>query len=205
MNKQKIRVILNIVFLFILPVLLLYLQIIPLNLRFIVLTTVFLIVVLITILERWSLSKLGIRTDNLRQSLVPYIALTAIGGVGIIFLATLLGRHPMDDWWAKAHFQYLFIPISFTQEFVFRSFLMPRLKILFSSALLVIIANSLLYAFPHIIYPLQSLSLGMTFIAGLGWATIYNRFPNFILVFISHSILNFVAVLFCFVGFGQCN
>lgn len=205
MSKVKIRIILEIIFLFILPVLLLYFQIIPLRLRFIVLTSIFLIVVLITILERWSLIELGLRIDNLDKALIPYITTTAIGLIGIISLATFLGRHPMDDWWTKAHFQYLFIPISFTQEFVFRGFLIPRLRLLSSYAPFIIIFNSLLYAFPHIIYPLPALSLGTTFIGGLGFATIYYFYPNLVLLFISHSILNFLAVLYCFVGFGNCS
>ncbi|TSC86616.1 MAG: Uncharacterized protein G01um10147_828 [Microgenomates group bacterium Gr01-1014_7] len=190
--------------LFIAPILLLYFQIIPLQYRFLVLTTIFFVVVFITFIEKWNLKQLGIRVDNLKEAVIPYLALTFVGGVGIIFLAAILGRHPMDNWWTKAHFQYLFIPISFTQEFVFRGFLIPRLKSVSASIPLVILVNSLLYAFPHIIYPLPALSLAMTFIAGIGWATIYYFYPNLLLVFISHMALNLIAVLFCFVGFGNC-
>ena len=188
---------------FILPVLLLYAGIIPVKYRLLVLVAVSLIILGITVKERWTLQGLGIRTDNLVQSIIPYVIFTLVGLIVIFLLAKFLGKNPVDEWWSQPHFLYLFIPISIFQEFAFRGFLMPKLESIFLSVAIVILVNSLLFAFLHIIYPNPLLFLPLGFLAGIGFAVMYYFYPNLILISISHSILNFFAVLYSFFSFPK--
>ena len=193
----------QIVFIFILPVLLLYTGIIPVKYRFLVLVLASLVIFAITIQEHWTPAKLGIRADNFVKSIIPYLIFTILGVLVIYFFAKFLGRSPVNEWWTKSHFVYIFIPISIFQEFAFRAFLMPKLESLFLSAITLILVNALLFAFLHIIYPHPSLNLPFGFIAGVGFATMYYFYPNLILISISHSVLNFFAVFYSFFSFNK--
>lgn len=188
---------------FIFPVILLYLRIVPVKYRFTVLTLVSTAVLWVVIQEQWTLESLGIRTDNLSQTVTPYIIFAILGAIVVIALAKYLHRKPLDNWWTKSHFLFLFIPISVLQEFAFRGFLMPKLAEVFTSPSLVILINSLLFSFLHIIYPNQKLLLPVAFLGGLGFAGMYYFYPNLILISLAHMVVNFVAVLYQFFTFPQ--
>lgn len=167
---------------------------------------VFSLVVLgIVIYERWSLKKLGIRTDNIRETLVPYTLFTIVG-LGVIFVfAFFLDRNTAIEWWLYPHFQYGFLVTSVLQEVMFRGFLMPKLKNIFSSAWHVIGANGLLFALIHVVFPDPLLLFPLGLISGIAFAAMYYYYPNLILIALSHSILNFFAMLHCFFSISiQC-
>lgn len=199
------RVIPEMLIIFVLPVLLLYFKIIPISYRLWLTIPVTLLIIHSVVREKWSLKKLGIRIDNLRSSFLPYLTFTLVG-VGIIFLfIKLTGRTYLDEYWKLYHFQGLFVLISTFQEFAFRGYLIPKLKSFISSDLKVILINSLLFSLLHIIFPNPWLMLPLAFLAGVAFSTMYKFFPNLILISISHSILNFVAVLYCLFSFAVCR
>lgn len=205
MTASKRKVFLEIFFLFILPVLLIYLNIIPKEVRLGVLALVFFILIGIVVKEKWSFKSLGIRLDNIQSGLLPYTLFT-IFSVGVVFLiARLAHSGTVENWWKDMHFQFLFLPISFIQEFAYRGFLIPRLKGVIASPWLVIVINAAIFAFLHIFYPNAVVNLALTFFGGIGFAALYYRYPNLFLATISHCILNFVTVYFCFVGFAHCR
>lgn len=121
----------EILLVFIVPILLLYLGIIPIRYRFLVLTTFSLVVAFLALVEQRTLAGLGIRKDNLKESLAPYAIFTFVAAMGIIFIAYLTGKSILAHWWVYPHFLFLFIPISFFQEFAYRAFLFPKLITLF--------------------------------------------------------------------------
>jgi len=188
---------------FILPVILLYFNIVPVKYRISVLALVSVVILWIVIQEKWTLENLGIRIDNFSQTTTPYVVFTIFGVGAIIALAKYFHRKPLDNWWTKAHFLFLFIPISILQEFTFRGFLMPKLEVIFISPVLVILINSLLFSFIHIIYPNLKLLLPIAFLGGFGLAGMYYFYPNLILISLAHMALNFVAVLYQFFTFPQ--
>lgn len=195
----------QIVLLFVLPVVLLHFRVIPVKYQLSVLILVSLIILGLVIQEQWTMEDLGIRTDNFSNVTFPYTLFTIIW-VGVIFvLAKYLNRKPVANWWSKSHFLFLFIPISILQEFAFRAFLMPKLTMIFAfaSSILVILINSLLFSFLHIIYPNTKIILPTVFLAGLGLAGLYFYYPNLILISLVHMVLNFVAVLYQFFTFPQ--
>ncbi len=157
---------------------------------------IFLTVCTIMFLQHWTIFQLGIRFDNFYLALVPYTIFT-IAGLIVIFFASryIKHRHPRR-WYRDPHFLFLFVPISISQEIIYRSFLMNKLEYLSGSIIFVVLLNAILFAFIHSIYPHAKFTVLLGFLSGLGFASVYYYFPNLILISISHSILNFVAVWF---------
>jgi len=190
--------IIEILFLFIVPIMLLYFKKINFKYRIHVLSLICLITIGIIVLEKWSLFALGIRIDNIKESLIPYIAFTTVGVLCLIMVAKLLKNKPEKAFYKQTHFIFGFVLVSILQEFLFRSFLIPKLSLITSSTIIIILINALLFTFMHIIYFNKKSILILLFVSGLIFAYLYLRFPNFILISISHSILNYFAVMFGF-------
>jgi membrane protease YdiL (CAAX protease family) len=69
-----------------------------------------------------------------------------------------------------------------------------------------IVVNALLFASFHGIYPNPMFSMSLAFIAGLGFSTMYDRYPNLWLIAASHMALNYVGTLYCFLSFeSSCS
>ena len=64
----------------------------------------------------------------------------------------------------------------------------------FKSPIFIICINAAVFAFMHVIYLNSIFVLPMTFIAGIGFAWMYYRYKNLILISVSHTVLNFIAV-----------
>ena len=189
---------LEIIFFFVLPITLLYFHIIPISSRLYVLLIFSLLIYGIIKKQHWTNEDLGLTTKNLKEYLPPYIIATTIAFVAIVTVVRHLGYHHVDHWWTQPHFLYLFAVVSFFQEFTFRGFLMPLLKKVFPDSFTIITVNALLFAGMHSIYPFPYIGLPFAFIAGLFFAIMYHKFPNLILVSVSHAILNFLVVWFGF-------
>lgn len=201
MNKEQVKTATQIGTLFVLPVLLIISGVIPVQYRFVVLLAITILTIAVIIAEKWTLKELSIRFDNIKKSASWYLIFMMFATVAIIVLARLL-NHNTQNIFGNIHFQYGFIILSFLQEFLFRSFLIPKLKSLTASPTLVIISNGLLFGFIHVIFP-NPLSLFLLSSAlGAGFAAVYFYRPNLILATVAHSIINFVAVFYCFASFG---
>ncbi len=183
---------------FVLPVLLLYFGLVPESWRIVVLFISSLFIYGIIKYERWEQKDFGYRIDNFRHALLPYTAFTLVGVTLIIWFADQNGMTPVEGWWTNPHFLYLFLIVSFLQEFAFRGFLIPLLKKVFKDRLGIVLINALLFTLIHILYPVPTIMLPLAFIGGLGFATLYMIYPNLILISLAHAVLNFVAVLFGF-------
>jgi membrane protease YdiL (CAAX protease family) len=147
--------------------------------------------------EHWMLAALNMRLDNLGVALLPYAAFTALG---IIVLA---GTMKMLGLPASAANPYVLffawsLPIGAVQEFLYRGFLMRELHRLYASITVVIIINALLFMMLHILYNPPFLILPLTFLAGLGFAWMYEKYPNLFLIALSHGVLNFFALKYGF-------
>ncbi|HEY4526313.1 MAG TPA: CPBP family intramembrane glutamic endopeptidase [Candidatus Paceibacterota bacterium] len=190
---KRYRTLLEIVFLFITPVLLVYLNIVEREQYLVVALVYTSFVVVLVIREHWTLRSLHIRLDNIKKGLVPYAIFTTLGIIGIMTIASLVGNEK-----GSMNLYLLFLswslPIALVQEFLYRGFLMRELNVFHASVLAVIIINALIFAFMHAVYDPLALTLPVTFIAGIGFAWMYIKFPNLVLITISHAVLNFVAL-----------
>ncbi|MBP7708062.1 hypothetical protein KA107_00115 [Candidatus Pacearchaeota archaeon] len=186
--------------LFILPILLIYLNIIPKEYYLIVLGIVVIFAIALTIYQHIPLKDLGIRADNLKQTFLPHLVFTLVVLVILLILVKYNGASVIKNWQTDRHFQYMFLIISFAQAFVFLSFLMPRLNSLTNSLLLSLIINALIFTAIHFVYADFYHEAGILFLVGFGFAAVYAYYPNLLWAGISHAVLNFVTVLFGFLS-----
>lgn len=194
---NRYRVFLEIILIFIVPVLLLNLNIIPRRFYLLVLFFCIICVVVLVINERWSLKILNIRTDNLKNTFVPYFIFTILGCGFLVLMAAILHKEKIitNPWMLLLGWS---IPIGLVQEFLYRGFLIPKIKKIYSSLVVVVLLNGAIFSFLHILYKPLSIVLPITFVAGIFFAWLYIKFPNLLILSLSHGILNFVAIWYGF-------
>jgi len=201
--EEKRKVAFQIIGIFIVPVMLLYFNILPTSWRVIVLFAICFLVYRIVEREKWSPKDLGLSRDTFKKYLFPYLGFIVTGVFGILYFAQKMNMETQHFWWTKPHFLFLFLVVSFLQEFAYRGFLIPLLKKFFTDRLGIVLINALLFTLIHIIYPIPQIMLPLAFIGGLTFAVIYMKYPNLWLISIAHSVLNFVAVLHGFFVISQ--
>ncbi len=198
-NVPSKKLILTQIFIiFILPVFLLYFGIIPMSWRIVLLTICSLIIYGIITREEWSYEEMGIHHDNFKKAIPFYLSFVVIGVVALFLLDHKLNMPDIETQKYLIRTWIFFIPISFFQEFAFRSFLIPMLKKIYSNNYFIIFINAILFMFLHIIFPNLGIGLPIAFISGVFFAWLYIKYPNLVLISITHSILNIVAVLLGF-------
>lgn len=183
----------EIALIFIVPIVLFSLGILPLSLRFFVLTLFSLVVFLIILREKWTLYDLGIIRYNLFRGWWLYVFATLIALCGIILYGKALGLTALPTG-MRGHLFLTFLPVSFFQEFVYRGFLMHALRKVYRDPLTIVLYNAALFTGLHVLYPYPGEMLPLAAVAGLFFATLYLKRPNLILVSLSHALLNLVAV-----------
>lgn len=196
-KKEKELVIVQILYLYVIPTLLLYFKILPGNFRFLMLFGVALLLYGIVKRAHWTYTDLGIKRDFMKD-IIPYTLFTIGGVFFLIWLAQIVPHSPFLNWWVNIKFLLLFIPISILQEIIFRGVLMNMLERTFTSAIFIITLNAAVFAMMHVIYLNSVFVLPMTFMAGIGFAWMYYQYKNLTLISISHTILNFVAMILGF-------
>jgi len=174
------------------PVLLLISGVVPVNQRLIVLLIMILGIVVMAIIERVPVQTLGFRVDNLKEAIIPYGVFTVLGVLFLVGLSFGLNKQPLPNWWTLIHLQWLFLPISAFQEFGYRAYFQTKLQKTVNPYLAIFIIT-ILYSGMHILWK-NPLVLAMSFFGGLGWGYLWYKHPNFYLISLSHSILNFLAV-----------
>lgn len=199
-RQEKELVLAQILYLYIIPTLLLYYGIIPPHFRIVLLFVVSLLMYGIIKRAKWTYNDLAIKKDFMKD-VVPYAIFTVVGVCVLLWLSSVvpfLEGNYKHGWWKDIRFLLLFIPISVLQEIIFRGILMRLLRRAFSDRFFIFTLNASLFALIHIIYDNSLFILPLTFFGGLGFAWIYYRYPNLILVSISHTILNFIAMILGF-------
>ncbi len=196
-DREKELVWVQILYLYVIPTLLLYFKVIPGNFRFMMLFGIALLMYGIVEHAKWTYLDLGV-FKNFMKDIGPYTLFT-IAAIGFLFwLSEIVPHNPFLRWWDNTRFLLLFIPISILQEVIFRGILMKLLRHAFSSPVFIIALDAAVFALMHVIYLNATFILPMTFIAGIGFAWIYYKYPNLILISASHTILNFVAMILGF-------
>lgn len=193
-KRGKELVWIQILYLYLIPIILLYYKIIPSNLRVFCLLLVALLLYGIARYEKWNKLDFGIQ-NSWRKYLLPYVIFTIAGIALLLAVEEFEIGSPMLNWWKNAKFLLLFIPLSVTQEIIFRGVLMNMLRRVFTNKWFIIILNAAVFSLMHIIYLRAYFTLPLTFVAGIGFAWIYYKYPNLILISISHTILNFTGMI----------
>lgn len=196
-SKEKEIVWIQIMYLFIFPVIVLYFKVIPNDFRYLVLFGLCLLLYGIVRHSKWTWHDLGIK-KNFMKDFIPYAVFTLAGIGFLLWLSQITNHLPFLNWWKNLKFLILFIPISVFQELAFRGILMKMLRQVFINPVFIIILNSAIFSLMHVIYINATFVLPLTFIAGIGFAWIYYKYPNLILVSISHVFLNFAGMILGF-------
>jgi len=192
--KERQKVILIVCFAYILPVLLLFLGLIPFSWRFYVLILAAMVVVAIALMYQLSLVELGFTRNNLGKSLKA-IALLTLASTLLMLIHYFTQGSRLDNSAYKWSFYLFFICVSSPiQEFLYRGFLFSIFSRAKFAMWLQILLSTLLYSFVHLIYQDIYILLS-TFIIGIFWGWHYAKFHNLYSVIISHSVLGAIAIL----------
>lgn len=186
----------------VLPISLIKFNIISKKFRLIVLAFLFAAVSGIIYFRGISLHELGLRTDNLFPAVLVYLFSTIIAILFLFSLSKIFKTKQAERWHEDPHFLFLFIPISFAQQFLFFAFILSELRSFLSIGLAILI-NALIFGYMHTIYPKPLFSFILGTLAGIFFGTLYTLYPNLILASITHAILNFTAVYLAFFTFTE--
>ncbi|MCX6757737.1 MAG: type II CAAX endopeptidase family protein [Candidatus Nomurabacteria bacterium] len=197
-QTSKKELLLQILLIFILPILLIDLSIISSGQRVYLLVALISLLVVILVEEKWTLLMLGITKYRIKKYIIPYTIFTLVTVATISLFGEKIGYEELNKWWKYSHFIYGFLLVSIFQEVGYRAYLIPALSKLISRPWLVVIVNALIFMFLHSIFPNPMIGLPLAFIGGLGFAIMYMRYPSLLLIIISHSIINFAVVLYGF-------
>lgn len=195
--REKEIVLVQIFYLFLLPVFLLYFNIVPGNYRFLVLFSVAIVLLGVIRRAQWTYLDIGFKKDWL-SDWKSYLLFTVGSILFLLWLETVVPHSPMLNWYENKRFLILFAPISILQEIIFRGVLIKMLLKAFNDIKIVIFINAVVFALIHVIYLNAVFVLPLTFMAGIAFAWMYIYKPNIVLISISHTILNFAAMVLGF-------
>jgi membrane protease YdiL (CAAX protease family) len=196
-KKERELVWVQILYLYLIPIMLLYYKVISSGYRILALFSITFLIYGIARYEKWNKKDFGIQ-ESWKKYFLPYLIFTIIGVVVLLLIEELEIGIPMLNWWRNARFLLLFIPLSVVQEILFRGVLMNMLRRVFTNKWFIIILNASLFSLMHIIYLHAYFTLSLTFVAGIGFAWIYYKYPNLILISIAHTIFNFTGMVLGF-------
>jgi uncharacterized protein len=192
--QERQKVLLIVGFTYILPVLLIFLGLVPFSWRFAVLIISAMVILVIARLYRFSLVELGFTQKNLGTALKA-ISLGTLGVVLLMLIHYTLQGPRLDNSAYSWTFYLSFVGVSSpVQEFLYRGFLFSIFSKFKISEWLQILLSTLLYSFVHLIYR-DLPTLVFTFIVGLLWGWHYAKFGNLYSIIISHSLLGAIAIL----------
>ena len=154
------------------------------------------------------LKNLGFRTDNLKESLVPYVLLTLALLVGLVVFLKF-GGHALSGEWRRLYGHglqalVLVTALATIQEVFFRGYLVPVLKRRFASFFAVVVLDAFFFSAMHAVFATASVLVPEAFLAGLFFAGVYYYYPNVYLASAVHTFLNLMLIPLCALAAMSC-
>jgi hypothetical protein len=132
-----------------------------------------------------ALRALGIRADNLLESVFEVGTATVIISILLAGTGWLLGTlRPIEDW-ETSRIPWIFF-WALVQQYALQDFVLQRMTEAFPNPRTAALASAGVFAFLHL--PNPPLALG-TGIIGFVWCRLFQRHPNLFTVSLSHTIL----------------
>lgn len=177
-----------------LPILLIWLGIIPFTYRFHVLGAVLCSFVLFGLYRGYRLGELGLTLKHSRNSMLANVLFCAAGGLGLYLVFKGGVQMPRDHSYSLTGFLLYIAFLAPIQEFIFRGIMFAEMKrCRISDPRIMLLISSVSFSFLHIIYDYPPLLL-ITFIGGLAWGMIYLRWPSLLGISMSHALLGAFAM-----------
>ncbi len=176
-----------------LPVVLIWTGVIPFAFRFHVLVGMTLMMAVYAWSCRMRAAELGFRLDTLPGSLRLNGLLSTLF-ILILLVAYFAGglREPTVPSWALFFVFYIFISGP-AQEFLYRGLLFAQLERAGVNPFWALVVSAVTYSFLHVFYN-DVITVAVTLFMGFVWGLIYQRYPNWYGVAISHSVLGAVSI-----------
>jgi len=178
-----------------LPTVLIWRGFLPFEHRFAVLVILTLVVAAYSLYIGLTIRDLGFRRDTLAGALTVngILSVLIVLALYILFKANLLREPTLPKW--SLFYPFYVLVSGPAQEFLFRSVLFAEMaRNGIRSPLLLVLISAITYSFLHVIYN-DAITLVVTLVMGITWGCIYQRFPNFWGVTLSHVVLGIVAML----------
>lgn len=196
---RRLTIVLEIVLIFVLPVLWFLLGLGFWQQRLVVFEIFVGLLVLLVINHKMSWREMGFRLDNFWKSvklLLPGTIL-AIIILLVLFKLNIGTKYFFSQWWKNIFFPYYVLLGTASQEFGFRGYLLLRLKSLFRNPLLIVLINALLFAWLHILhYRVFVIVEAFLFGAYLTW--VYLKHPNIIAATLAHALVGGAVIILGF-------
>lgn len=191
-EQQKVSLIVSLAY--ILPVLLIHLELIPFSWRFYLLILASGVILAIARFYRFSALELGLTQQNFKTA-VNAIALPTIAAAVLMLIYYRLQGARIDNSAYNWTFYIFFVAVSSPlQEFLYRGFLFAIFSRAKLAIWLQILLSALLYSFVHLIYQ-DVPTLVSTLILGIFWGCHYAKFRNLSSIILSHALLGAIAIL----------
>ena len=194
-KKERIEFFFVVVLCGLLPVALLLAGIIPYSQRYVIMTVITLAIIVLEKRRKISWVELGFRKDNLKSSLIVNTILVLVASSIILIVASTSIFTPPTATSFRNFYIFYIIALAPIQELLFRSIVFAEFKrAAITRPITKILLSAVIFAIPHLIYRSTAtviVALGI----GLIWGWIYDRYPNWLGVALSHSILGTVSIM----------
>jgi|CXWL01.1.fsa_nt_gi hypothetical protein len=182
------------VFIFFVPVTLIAVGTIPFAWRYWLLTTFSAFAVLLSVLFRIKPKVLGFTSEGLTKSLISNAVLSVIVMAAVYMLIPHLPIRKIPNNNAVGFYVFYLLVSSPLQEFLYRSFMFKLLDDgLLKQSWLRILLASVTFSFLHLIYK-DAVTLGLTFVMGLVWCTLYQSNRNIYGLILSHTVVGIATI-----------
>lgn len=193
-SKLRQKITLIVICGYVLPVLLIYWQLVPFAWRFYLLIFAAVTIIAIARLDQFSGKELGFTTQNLQNSLRAIALPTLASAMMMVIYYTQNGSRINNSAYSWSFYLFFVFLSSPLQEFLYRGFLFGILTRAKLAVWLQILLSSFLYGLVHLIYK-DIPTLLLTSLIGLFWGFHYAQYRNLYSIIISHSLLGAIAIL----------